>query len=181
MIHLDHYSHQSCPRCREFLFIVKISGTPWSLRDLDLSKVSELEYGFYISAWSPHRSWQWPASCSKQAARATPKGSAHCKGPQDHLPVIRYACFVPLSTSRKKGLFLEVKPVNVTGLRSPGHSVQKMQNNRDFTLSRFYVEPLSWSLITTLLSHHKRKVAYRFCKPLLCGERGKLPIVKIES
>ena len=63
------------------------------------------------------------------------------------------ACFVPLSTSRKKGLFLEVmcemmsasrkrglflevKPVNVTGLRSPGHSVQKMQNNRDFTLSR---------------------------------------------
>ena len=72
----------------------------------------------------------------------------------------RATCFVPLSTSRKKGLFLEVmcemmsasrkrglflevKPVNVTGLRSPGHSVQKMQNNRNFTLSRFYVEPLS--------------------------------------
>ena len=37
-----------------------------------------------------------------------------------------------MSASRKRGLFLEVKPVNVTGLRSPGHSVQKMQNNRDF-------------------------------------------------
>ena len=28
MIHLDHYSHQNCPRCREFLFIVKMPGTP---------------------------------------------------------------------------------------------------------------------------------------------------------
>ena len=32
-----------------------------------------------------------------------PKGSAHCKGPQDHLPVIRYACFVR-SCPRKHGI-----------------------------------------------------------------------------
>ena len=73
----------------------------------------------------------------------------------------RATCFVPLSTSRKKGLFLEVmcemmsasrkrglflevKPVNVTGLRSPGHSVQKMQKNRGF-----YVEPIDRNLELT--------------------------------
>ena len=39
-----------------------------------------------------------PASSSKHAARATQNGSAHCKGPQDHLPVIRYACFVPVKS-----------------------------------------------------------------------------------
>ena len=58
---------------------------------------------------SRHRSWQWPASCSKQAARATPKCSVHCKGPQDHLLTARYACFVLMR--------------------------RKMKNNRDFTLS----------------------------------------------
>ena len=48
-----------------------------------------------------HRSWQWPASCSKQAARATPKGSAYCKGPQDRLLIVRYACFVPVVAINK--------------------------------------------------------------------------------
>ena len=37
-----------------------------------------------------------PASSSKQAAQAKPKGSAYCKGPPDHLLVVRYACFVPM-------------------------------------------------------------------------------------
>ena len=38
-----------------------------------------------------------PASSSKQAAQAKPKGSAYCKGPPDHLLVVRYACFVPMA------------------------------------------------------------------------------------
>ena len=38
-----------------------------------------------------------------------PKGSAHCKGPQDRLLTARYACFVPV--------------------------IRKTQNNRNFTLS----------------------------------------------
>ena len=82
------------------------SGPRWSGIYRSLS--SDLQRSLHSAG---HRSWRWPASSSKQAARATPKGSAHCKGPQDHLPVIRYACFVPV--------------------------VQKMQNNQNFTLSPF--------------------------------------------
>ena len=33
----------------------------------------------------------------KADSAAQPKGSAHCKGPQDHLPIVRYACFVPVA------------------------------------------------------------------------------------
>ena len=37
------------------------------------------------------------ASCASYArGLATPEGSAHCKGPQDHLLTARYACFVPV-------------------------------------------------------------------------------------
>ena len=43
---------------------------------------------------APH-SANTPAECLKHAAQATPKGSAHCKGPLDRLLTARYACFMP--------------------------------------------------------------------------------------
>ena len=52
------------------------------------------------------------SSCASYTQRAP----ARCKGPPDHLLTARYACFVPV--------------------------IRKTQNNRDFTLSRFYVEPI---------------------------------------
>lgn len=33
----------------------------------------------------------------KAGLAAQPKGSAHYKGPQDHLSIVRYACFVPVA------------------------------------------------------------------------------------
>ena len=41
----------------------------------------------------------------KTGYAAQPKGSAHCKGPQDHLPIVRYACFVPVA-----GRFILTEP-----------------------------------------------------------------------
>ena len=102
----------------------------------------------------------------------------------------RATCFVPLSTSRKKGLilevmcemmsasrkrglFLEVKPVNVTGLRSPGHSVQKMQNNRNFTLSH-YLDPSLPHFCHTINEKWPTDSVSHFC----AEREGSYPLLK---
>ena len=81
-----------------------------------------------------HRSWQWPASCSKPAARATPKGSAHCKDPQDRLLIVRYACFVPVMAINKPD-FLAGYLLFYESARYGGDFMAAIENNRNFTLS----------------------------------------------
>ena len=76
-----------------------------------------------------------PASCSKQAARATPKGSAHCKGPQDRLLTARYACFVPMVAINKPD-FLAGYSLFYESARYRGDFLAVIENNRNFTLSR---------------------------------------------
>ena len=53
-----------------------------------------------------HRSMQILKQAAQNKLRKLlPKGSAHYKGPLDHLFVIRYACFVPAIAIAKQPTF----------------------------------------------------------------------------
>ena len=116
----------------------------WSWRSTKMSLYWSIignQKGFARQRWQ--RRANTPASCSKQAARATPKGSAYCKGPLDRLLTVRYACFVPVMAINKPD-FMAGYSVFYESARYGGDFMAAIENNRDFSLSRdFRLSPSS--------------------------------------
>ena len=73
----------------------------------------------------------------KASCAAQPKGSAHCKGPQDHLPIVRYDCFAPAMAINKPN-FLDASMFYYESARYGGVFLADIEKNWDFTLSPEY-------------------------------------------
>mgnify|MGYP007111738012 CR=1 FL=1 len=58
------------------------------------------------------------------------KGSAHCKGPLDHLLIVRYACFVPVMAINKPD-FLAGYSLFYESARYGGDFLAAIENNRN--------------------------------------------------
>ena len=81
-----------------------------------------------------HRSWRRQTAAQSKLRELHPKGSAHCKGPQDRLLAARYACFVPVMAINKPD-FLAGYSLFYESARYRGVFLAVIENNRNFTLS----------------------------------------------